>query len=395
MQSSVYGASMADAKYRRCSTEESAVKFPYRGLFACSPEEFAGSSDIKKSRLTEADADGTTSMIGNGRVSLSCGVIDKNKGASQVLTLNCYRGNPSNTLGIIGTRIGFNTYLRYKPSKLANIPPGPLHNITMEKHVLKKTEVVAENLVSGDDEIVLSDMPKSFRIRDVLFGRGHYTFLPRRFCIEFARFWRFKTQSSITRTVPISRVVDGKFAFEISFFESKGWSFGQETAADGRFLLILWIDPVPGSTTCRFHLDAKHVSIESAGACFASAERPSGFKSRCELVFGDAIVCITSHRRLSGSSATICPRLTISPRQLTRNEVNARSQRRNFTEKKLVFFNYFAWTVPSLFMGSCALSMAPKVVTWSDSINRIFEVVALLILLITILVRYSEIIRED
>ncbi|KAL1855229.1 hypothetical protein Daus18300_011230 [Diaporthe australafricana] len=196
LQEEIVRETRDDSLFAWCSTEASAAKTPYRGLFASSPEEFTGSSDIKLDPIDGAE--GTTSMMGNGRVSLSCSVRPFRDGIV-IISLNCYSGEPFSTQGIYGVPTGNNTYLRSTPSKLAYGITGAVKNITIEKHVLRTEANTADNKVSRDDEIHLGILPRGFELKKV-----HYKSAD-----------RSTSNGSLTRVVPMRKVIGGKMAFEI------------------------------------------------------------------------------------------------------------------------------------------------------------------------------------
>lgn len=274
LQEEIVRETRDDSLFAWCSTEASAARAPYRGLFASSPEEFAGSFDIKFDPIDGAE--GTTSMMGNGRVSLSCMVRPVGDGRV-ILSLNCYCGMPFIMQGIYGVPTGNNTYLRSTPSELAYGITGAVGNITIEKHVLRTEADTADNKVGRDDEIHLGSLPPGCQLKKI-------------HCKSVDG-----SIDSLTRVVPVRKVIGGKMAFEIETKAGQVTNIQQLIGRlSSRFLLIFWIERIPGSSLCMFHLDVKKVKLGGAHACFREANKPPRFLRRHWLDFDDYVLCVTT-----------------------------------------------------------------------------------------------------
>lgn len=125
------------------STVEAAANAPIRGLFACSPEEFVDSADIEHFDVIDDDYEGTSSILGQGRISFSCSVHElPGRKDRVIISLNCFRGDFSNTQGIECVRVGPNYYMRSEPSKLYKCSLGRIRSVTIGKHVVKSTRTI-------------------------------------------------------------------------------------------------------------------------------------------------------------------------------------------------------------------------------------------------------------
>ncbi|KAG6363615.1 hypothetical protein INS49_008716 [Diaporthe citri] len=279
-----------DSLFAWCSTKETAAEAPYRGLFARSPEEFVDGANIEHFDADEAGAGSTTSMLGQGRVSLSCSVQPgDNDGV--ILSLKCFRGDLSKIQGIECIRIGDNYYLRSKPSQLFPCSLGSLTSVTIDKHALK-TEANKDDHVYRRDSIYLGDLPDGLHLRAVhseVAGTSSRQKVP------------------TNRLVPVLWAIGRKMAFEIQIEKYvsgdrtlSGWS-----VEDRRLLILFWVDTIPGSRSYRYHFSLEKSSSQDAATRFRNATRqPKSYYSR-EITVGRIIVCVRNSRRKVGGQEVL------------------------------------------------------------------------------------------
>lgn len=260
------------------STEEAAVKAPYRGLLACSPAEFADSADIQHFDVDGDDYQSTTPTLSQGRVSFSCGVHElpgrKNR---VILSLHCFRGRLFNRQGIECVRIGPNHYMRSEPSKLYTYLPGTgrLRSVTIDKHVVK-TSLGAKpsRVLQQPDRVYLRDMDSNVHLRLIHSEAksGDRQIAPR------------------GRSVPSSWAIGRKMAFEIGIWRPK------PIPVEDIFLILFWVDKIPGSGSYsyRFNLEKCESSAHDGDAKlrFEKAMKPSQSYRRCDLDFGTDVVSV-------------------------------------------------------------------------------------------------------
>lgn len=280
LQEEILRETRDDSLFAWCSTKEAAAETPYRGLFAGSPDEFLESVDIEHFDADEAGAGSTTSMLGQGRVSLSCSVYP---GARDrvILTLKCFRGDLSNIQGIQCVRIGENYYLRSKPSQLFRCSLGPRTSVTIDKYAMK-TETNKDDHVYGRDSICLCYLPNGMHLRAV-HSEVHS---------EVAR--RFLRQSPpIHRWVPISWAIGRKMAFEIEV-DRRALGYGTQSgeSAEDRLLILFWVEPIPESRTYGFRFNLEKSSIEDATIKFGSAMKPQESIGGYKLTIGRTVVYV-------------------------------------------------------------------------------------------------------
>lgn len=281
LQEEIMRETRDDSLFAWCSTKEAAAEAPYRGLFARSPEEFLDGAGIEHFDADEAGAGSTTSMLGQGRVSLSCSVHPGDNDRV-ILTLRCFRGDLSNIQGIECVRIGGNYYLRSEPSQLFRCSLGPRTNVTIDKHAMK-TEANKDDHVYGGDSICLAYLPNGLHLRAV-----HS---------EVARTFLRQTPPT-NRWVPVSWAIGRKMAFEIEV-ERRALGYGTQSggSAEDRLLILFWVDTIPGSRSYRYHFNLEKSSIQDATIRFGNAMKPAQSYHRCELAVGKTIVCVDKIRR--------------------------------------------------------------------------------------------------
>lgn len=254
------------------STDEAAAKAPYRGLFACSPEEFIDSADIQHFDVNDDDYEITTSTVGQGRISFGCSVHEvPGKTDRAILSLNCFRGELSNRQGIECVRVGSNYYMRAEPSKLYRCELGRLRSVIIDKHVMKSRANKDEN-VYNLDRVYLRDVDSDVHLR-----------------LVHAEEKSGDTQRAPqSRTVPFSWAVGRKMAFEMGI--------RRPGPAEDVFLILFWVDEVPrsGSYSYYFNLEKCESSSQDGDAKlkFSKAMKPSHSYRLCKLDFGPDFISV-------------------------------------------------------------------------------------------------------
>lgn len=256
------------------STEEAAAKAPYRGLFACSPEEFVDSADIQHFDVYDDDYESTTSTLGQGRISFSCSVHElPGKKDRVILSLNCFRGDLSNRQGIECVRVGPNYYMRSEPSKLYRCSLGRLRSVTIDKYLVK-TRASKDEHVYRLDRVYLRDMDSNVHLR----------------LVHSEAKSGDRQRAPQSRTVPFSWAAGRKMAFEI------GIRRPGPVPVEDIFLILFWVDklPGPGSYSYRFNLEKCESSARDGDAKirFGNAVKPWQSYRRCDLDFGPDVVSV-------------------------------------------------------------------------------------------------------
>lgn len=256
------------------STEEAAAKAPYRGLFACSPEEFVDSADIQHFDVYDDDYESTTSTLGQGRISFSCSVHElPGKKDRVILSLNCFRGDLSNRQGIECVRVGPNYYMRSEPSKLYRCSLGRLRSVTIDKYLVK-TRVSKDEHVYRLDRVYLRDMDSNVHLR----------------LVHSEAKSGDRQRAPQSRSVPFSWATGRKMAFEI------GIQRPGPVPVEDIFLILFWVDKIPGSGSYSylFNLEKCESSAHGGNAMlrFENATKPSQSYRRCDLDFGPDVVSV-------------------------------------------------------------------------------------------------------
>lgn len=254
------------------STEEAAAKAPYRGLFACSPEEFVDSADIEHFDVYDDDFESTTSTLGQGRISFSCSVHElPGRQDRVILSLDCFRGDLSEKHGIECVRVGPNYYMRSKPSKLYGCSLGRLRSVIIDKHVVK-TRASKDEHVYKLDRVYLRDMDNNVYLR----------------LVHSETKLNDRQKAPQSRSVPFSWAIGRKMAFEIGIRRSG--------PTEDRFLILFWVDKIPGSEaySYRFNLEKCESSVHEGDAAirFGNAMKPLQSYRRCDLDFGPDIISV-------------------------------------------------------------------------------------------------------
>lgn len=288
LQEEILRETRDDSLFAWCSTKEAAAEAPYRGLFARSPEEFLDGADIEHFDADEAGAGSTTSILGQGRVLLSCSVYPGDNDRV-ILTLKCFRGDLSNIQGIECVRIGDDYYLRSKPSQLFHCSLGPSTSVTIDKHAMK-TEANKDEHIYGRDSIFLANLPSGLHLRAV-HSEVHS---------EVAH-TSFTQNAPYNRWVPVSWAIGRKMAFEVEV-ERRALGYGTQFggSAQNRLLILFWVDTIPGSRSYRHHFNLEKSSIQDATIRFENAMIPPQPYHRCKLAIGRTVVCVDKIRKKVG-----------------------------------------------------------------------------------------------
>lgn len=166
LQSEILSQTQDDSLFAWSADKALAKRFPYRGLFASSPSEFAMCGDLKLKHW-DLDTERATTIFGNGRISLNCGMATDDSlncgqvtrdsfhrrpeliGQRRLVTIKCHR--KSDPLAIEVARIGFRTYVRSSPSSRI-----PVSTVGLDEHILiEKFAERKELLASGDPQRVV------------------------------------------------------------------------------------------------------------------------------------------------------------------------------------------------------------------------------------------------
>lgn len=254
------------------STEEAAAEAPYRGLFACSPEEFVNSADIYHVDVDDNDLETTTSVLGQGRISFSCSVHElPGRQDRVVLSLNCFKGALSNRQGIECVRVGPDYYMRSEPSKLCRCEVGGLRTVTIDKHVVKK-EASRDEHVYRPDTVCLSIWNPKLHLR---------------FVHSEAKLGD-RQRAPQSHKVPFSWAIGRKMAFEIGV--------GQQEPIEDIFLILFWIDKDPQSGSHIYYFDLEKCESSTPDgrvmARFANAIKPLQSSRVCKLDFGPDVISV-------------------------------------------------------------------------------------------------------
>lgn len=219
LQSEIMSQTQDDSLFAWCADQESATRFPYRGLFASSPKEFADCGGIKHFGV---DTDSATTVFGNGRISLNCGLETRDR--QTLVAIKCYREKIVNPLAIRVSRIGIRTYLRSNPSSLFPVSMQPFdQDVVIEKFAERK-ELLASDDVHQRGSICLGDLPETLRFVETI---------------------PFKLRNSTEKRLSVVDALEaGKVAFR---FELVG--------TEHDIFLIFWVDQLRKATSYRYCID--------------------------------------------------------------------------------------------------------------------------------------------
>lgn len=237
LQQEIMGQTQDDSLFVWCADSASAAQFPFRGLFASSPQEFKDCAEVVSFNIDNA---GATTLFGNGRVSLNCDVIKTNRGT--LLGLKCYSRDIRSALGIQAIRVGTNTYLRSNPSKLTTFAMSSFEeNIIIERYS-RKSALIATDTIHRRDGIWLGDLPRRLKLKAIhpknLLGGGK-------------------------RSVSVVDAVRQTIAFEIEY--------------DGKstILLLFWVEPELTAGSYLYYFDTiTYKTVKSVPQILKTAKRP-------------------------------------------------------------------------------------------------------------------------
>ncbi|KAL7784636.1 heterokaryon incompatibility domain-containing protein [Trichoderma ceciliae] len=209
LQEEIVKQTRDDSLFAWRAGKQSASDAPYRGLFASSPGEFASETTTTPFHTSMA---GATTMLGNGRVSLSCALCQDG-----VLGLKCFRG--TNISSVVDIEV-----------------------IMFEKFA-EMEEPSSLDDVYRRDGIHLAELPPKINLM-AIHPNGYQ---------EWEK----------TRMVPLVYVVGKKMAFElavgkasgIEVFRQIGWNNGDNELAseeDIRMLLIVRVEQLQGTNSYAF-----------------------------------------------------------------------------------------------------------------------------------------------
>ena len=285
LQEEIVKQTQDDSLFAWRASDKTASAAPYRGLFASSPSEFASDVSITPFHTSMA---GSTTILGNGRVSLSCAVY-----SDHVLGLKCFRGTDvSAVVGIKVVSAGGNQYLRSNPSTLASkahIYPAAFDPVIFERFAEKNVAGSLDDVYLRDG-LQLAPLPPGIRVMAI-----H----PR----EYAG-WRE------TMMVPVVYIIGKKFAFELEVdrgltgaddYYHIGWDEAAPLARAGdiRVLLVVWVEQLPGTRSYVYNFRLEPIGSEDDGLSrFDQAPKPTTALDQHELTVGWSVLhargCLTN-----------------------------------------------------------------------------------------------------
>lgn len=223
LQSEIMSQTQDDSLFAWCADQESATRFPYRGLFASSPKEFADCGGIKHFGV---DTDSATTVFGNGRISLNCGLEDR--ADRTLVAIKCYREKIVNPLAIEVSRIGIRTYLRSNPSNLIPVSMRPFNQDIIIEKFAQKMELLAIDDVHQRGSVHIGDLPETMR---------------------FVETFPSELRNSTERKLSAVDVLEaGRVAFRFELIET-GYDI----------FLIIWVSQTCGATSYWYHFDVVSV----------------------------------------------------------------------------------------------------------------------------------------
>lgn len=159
LQDEIMRQTKDESLFAWCADNDSAAHFPYRGLYASSPAEFADCGDMKHFSV---DRENATTVLGNGQISLNCSL--KTKGPQTLVAIKCYRQSAATPLAIEVSRIGERTYLRSNPSKIFPVKMPPfVQDIIFERYAERQRPLAAKD-VHWHGSIYFGEIPDSLRL---------------------------------------------------------------------------------------------------------------------------------------------------------------------------------------------------------------------------------------
>ena len=277
LQEEIVKQTQDDSLFAWRASDKAASAAPYRGLFASSPSEFASDMSITPFHTSMA---GSTTILGNGRVSLSCAVYP-----DHVLGLKCFRGTDvSSVVGIKVASTGGNQYLRSDPSSLTPKPhiyPAAFDPVIFERFAEKSVAGSLDDVYLRDG-LHLAPLPPGMRVMAI-----H----PR----EYTG-WRE------TMMVPVVYIVGKKFAFELEVdrgltgaddYYHIGWGEAAPLARVGdiRILLVVWVEQLPGARSYVYYFRLERIGPEDdALSRFDQAPKPTIALDQHELTLGWSVL---------------------------------------------------------------------------------------------------------
>jgi hypothetical protein len=261
LQEEIIKQTQDDSIFAWRASQQSASEAPYRGLLASSPKEFASEDSITPFYTSMA---GATTILGNGRVSLSCALYQDG-----VLGLKCFRGTDvSSVVGIEVVNTGSNHFLRSDPSNLA---------LRAHKYPATFDAVVFERFAEMREPSSLADIYQRDGIQ--------FPQLPAE--ISLMRIYPREYEDFETKSMlPMVCAVGRKIAFELAVdrntsgvdvFQQIGWGERSGPTIEGKthILLILWVEQLPDTRSYACYFDFQIVGVENAESKFLQAKRPS------------------------------------------------------------------------------------------------------------------------
>ncbi|ETS74201.1 hypothetical protein PFICI_14067 [Pestalotiopsis fici W106-1] len=163
LQSEIMSQTQDDSLFAWCADFQSAMNFPYRGLYAKCPKEFATCGDIKTFGIDNKSA---TTFFGNGRISLNCGLESQDE--RPLVAIKCYRKDILHPIAIQARRIGANTYLRFSPYSLFQVSMPQFDNHIIIERYAERSQMIAIPDMHQVGSIYLGNMPNQLQLHSTL-----------------------------------------------------------------------------------------------------------------------------------------------------------------------------------------------------------------------------------
>lgn len=208
-----------DTLFTWMASEESALEAPYRGLFASSPAEFIYCAQMRPFGVLET---GATTLLGQGRVSLSC-TVDSMSGRDGTIRLRCFSTNLANALAIEVVKTGGNEWIRINPRRLRLGAPSVSKpdSVFIKKYArLKKNPLEDQDDIYRRDGIRISSLPHGVDLER--------TYPPR------------IAHPTDPKLIPVMNAIKEVATFVLSARKSV-------LGENARILLTLWVEPRIGS----------------------------------------------------------------------------------------------------------------------------------------------------
>lgn len=258
LQEEILKQTQDDSLFAWRASEQSESEHPYRGLFASSPTEFAGSISITPFKTQLA---GMTNIMSNGHISLNCVVYDDykhNKETSVFIGLKCFLDTDMSKVGCIEVvRIGGNAFLRSSPSVLymQGHSMDPRFETVMIERYTEKSKVPIMDDIYKENAVHLRKIPPSISIN----SKTAFSFRlkPDIFPLVSLLGAKLRVKLSIDKSAvpPYNTVgypipqIDSRIDTGIDTLKEIGW-YTEDIPPSGSercVHLLIWAEPIEGS----------------------------------------------------------------------------------------------------------------------------------------------------